>query len=174
MPTCPSCSQQVPPGARWCPFCHVHIVDPKIGKLASPGKRFVAFVLDMLITYIVFYEVLGLFRVVSMINVTGIVSVLILLLSIAIPLLILIAYIIWVHRHYSRGTTPCKHYLGMYVIRQNGERAGFWTMLIREWIGKLVSGLFYFIGFLWILLDKERQGWHDKMARTYVVEKPKT
>ena len=29
------------------------------------------------------------------------------------------------------------------------------------------------IGFLWILRDPERQGWHDKIAGTYVVKVPR-
>jgi uncharacterized RDD family membrane protein YckC len=31
-----------------------------------------------------------------------------------------------------------------------------------------VSGIF-FLGYLWILVDDRRQGWHDKLARTLVV-----
>jgi len=43
-------------------------------------------------------------------------------------------------------------------------------MLFREWIGKWISALVFLAGFLWIILDKENQGWHDKLASTYVVE----
>jgi uncharacterized RDD family membrane protein YckC len=32
-----------------------------------------------------------------------------------------------------------------------------------------VSGLALSIGFLWIEFDKKRQGWHDKLAGTYVI-----
>jgi uncharacterized RDD family membrane protein YckC len=27
----------------------------------------------------------------------------------------------------------------------------------------------FFLGFLWILIDNRRQGWHDKMAGTCVI-----
>lgn len=43
-------------------------------------------------------------------------------------------------------------------------------MLIREWIGKAISGLLLSLGFLWILFDRDKQGWHDKLMSTYVVE----
>ena len=43
------------------------------------------------------------------------------------------------------------------------------TLLIREWIGKSISALVLSLGFLWILIDKENQGWHDKLMSTYVV-----
>jgi len=44
-------------------------------------------------------------------------------------------------------------------------------MLLREWIGRWLSGLLFGLGYLWILLDKDRQAWHDKLASTYVVER---
>src|SRR5690606_15441256 len=47
--------------------------------------------------------------------------------------------------------------------------AGFLTMLFREWIGKWISGLIFGLGFLWILFDRDNQGWHAKIASTYVV-----
>ena len=43
-------------------------------------------------------------------------------------------------------------------------------MLGREWIGKWISGLIFLLGYVWILIDKENQGWHDKILATYVVE----
>jgi len=33
------------------------------------------------------------------------------------------------------------------------------------------SSLFWYMGFIWILIDKENQGWHDKIAGTYVIMK---
>ena len=56
----------------------------------------------------------------------------------------------------------------MRVIKEDGTPAGFMTMLLREWIGKWISGLILLLGFLWILFDKDNQGWHDKLMSTYV------
>ena len=36
-------------------------------------------------------------------------------------------------------------------------------------IGMLISVLVIGLGFFWILIDKNKQGWHDKIADTYVV-----
>jgi uncharacterized RDD family membrane protein YckC len=82
----------------------------------------------------------------------------------------LIVYIVWAIRLFARGTTPGKNMLNMCVVKEDGQRAGFGTMLFREWIGKWVSGLVFGLGYLWILIDKDRQAWHDKLASTYVVE----
>ena len=38
-----------------------------------------------------------------------------------------------------------------------------------RWIGMIISGLVIGLGYLWILIDKNKQGWHDKIADTYVV-----
>jgi len=43
-------------------------------------------------------------------------------------------------------------------------------MLVREWVGKLISGMVLSLGYLWILLDRDRQRWHDKLVSTYVIE----
>ena len=40
---------------------------------------------------------------------------------------------------------------------------------ILRYIGYIVSALALSIGFIWIAIDKRRQGWHDKIARTYVI-----
>jgi uncharacterized RDD family membrane protein YckC len=53
--------------------------------------------------------------------------------------------------------------------KENGQPAGFGTMLFREWIGKFISGLLFALGYIRILIDKDRQGWNDKLASTYVV-----
>jgi uncharacterized RDD family membrane protein YckC len=59
----------------------------------------------------------------------------------------------------------------LHVAKENGERAGFFTMLFREVIGKfIISSIVFGLGFLWIVLDKENQGWHDKLMSTYVVQ----
>ena len=44
-------------------------------------------------------------------------------------------------------------------------------MLFREVIGKfIISSIVFGLGFLWIVLDKENQGWYDKLMSTYVVQ----
>jgi len=35
-------------------------------------------------------------------------------------------------------------------------------------IGMIISGLVICLGYLWILIDENERGWHDKIAGTYV------
>ena len=37
-------------------------------------------------------------------------------------------------------------------------------------IGFYISGAIFYLGFIWILIDKRRRGWADLIAGTCVVE----
>lgn len=65
------------------------------------------------------------------------------------------------------GQTPGKRFLGVRVVRTDGERVGLGNAVRRE-IGYVISAIL-FLGFLWILFDNRRQGFHDKLAGTFVV-----
>lgn len=58
--------------------------------------------------------------------------------------------------------------LGLRVVTVQGERLSFWRSLLRV-IGYMVAAAPFFLGFLWMLGDNRRQGWHDKLAGTVVV-----
>ncbi len=68
------------------------------------------------------------------------------------------------------GATLGKMALGIRVVEESGQKAGFFRVLIRETIGKIVSAFVLFLGYIWILFDDERQGWHDKIGGTFVVK----
>jgi uncharacterized RDD family membrane protein YckC len=40
-------------------------------------------------------------------------------------------------------------------------------------LGAAFSILVFFLGFLWIAWDRDKQGWHDKIAGTVVVRVPR-
>ena len=65
------------------------------------------------------------------------------------------------------GQTPGKRLAGVRVVRTSGQPVTFGVAL-RRFIGYFISGIL-FLGFLWVLLDARRQGWHDKIAGTYVI-----
>jgi uncharacterized RDD family membrane protein YckC len=90
--------------------------------------------------------------------------------AVLLGFVLLVGYVIWAFTLFANGMTPGKKLLGMRVIKEDGTSAGFLTMLVREWIGKAISSLMLSLGFLWILFDRDKQGWHDKLMSTYVVE----
>jgi uncharacterized RDD family membrane protein YckC len=68
------------------------------------------------------------------------------------------------------GQTIGKRALGIrvYDFRGSGEPIGYGRAFIR-WLGKIISSIPCYLGFLWMLWDKEKQTWHDKLATTVVV-----
>ena len=66
------------------------------------------------------------------------------------------------------GFTPGKAILGLKVVRQNGSNISFFRALLRLF-GYWISAIPLFLGFLWVLWDPKRQGWHDKLAGTQVI-----
>lgn len=66
------------------------------------------------------------------------------------------------------GFTPGKFLLGLRIVRPDGRKIGLGRAIVR-FIGYWISAVFLFVGFLWIIFDRRRQGWHDKLADTQVI-----
>jgi len=192
MAACWSCNSAIADGVRWCPVCQASQTDPTVGRLSSPAKRLGAFALDALI-FGAFAAVIIVAAIAGFAASGGSEGAQAIInaasdpsatapptlppdtaqafgVGLIIAALGAIAYLALHLFFYAKGTTPGKRMLGMRVIRENGTTAGIGTMLLREWIGKFVSNLVMSLGFIWILIDANRQGWHDKIASTYVVE----
>lgn len=69
-----------------------------------------------------------------------------------------------------RGQTPGKMALGIKVVDAQGNRPTLRVAALREVLGKLISTIVLCLGFLWIETNKQKQGWHDRIAGTYVVK----
>jgi uncharacterized RDD family membrane protein YckC len=75
-------------------------------------------------------------------------------------------YFTWFHG--TVGQTPGKMLFGLRVIQISGEKMTLGVAFLR-WVGCLVSGLVFLLGFIWIAFDGRKQGWHDKIAATLVI-----
>jgi len=71
--------------------------------------------------------------------------------------------------HAVTGQTIGKWICGLKVVSVDGAVIGFRRAFIR-WLGYLISRFFLYAGFLWIAFSREKQGWHDKMAGSYVIK----
>ena len=67
------------------------------------------------------------------------------------------------------GQTLGKMFVGIRVVRPGQALPGWGTAFQREVIGKIISAVPFGWGFLWINRDRWGQGYHDKVAGTYVV-----
>jgi uncharacterized RDD family membrane protein YckC len=67
------------------------------------------------------------------------------------------------------GQTLGKKAMGIRVIDYStGGPLGYGRAFLRL-IGRYVSGMVCYLGYLWMLWDDEKQCWHDKMANDVVV-----
>ena len=66
------------------------------------------------------------------------------------------------------GFTPGKFLLGLKILRQNEQKMGLVRAIVR-FIGYWISIIPFGLGFIWIILDPKREGWHDKLAGTHVI-----
>lgn len=82
--------------------------------------------------------------------------------------LAIIALLFW----NKMAATPGKYLLRLTIIdARSGEHPGMLQYTVRM-LGYLISALPLGLGFFWIGLDRRKQGWHDKLARTFVMVDP--
>ena len=67
------------------------------------------------------------------------------------------------------GQTPGKMAVGVKVVDLSGGDTGYLRAFFRA-LGYYISSSILMAGFLWSLVDRRRQTWHDKLAGTVVVE----
>lgn len=83
------------------------------------------------------------------------------------------AYLIMQMLYWKNGTSFGKSRMKLYVVnKETGKTLSMGYMVLREVIGKAVSALVLLLGFAWILIDKDKQAWHDKLVSSIVVKGP--
>ncbi len=70
---------------------------------------------------------------------------------------------------FGNGQTPGMKAMDIKLCGTDGTYPIGYGRGFLRWIGMIISGLVFSLGFLWILIDTNKQGWHDKIAGTYVV-----
>ena len=71
-----------------------------------------------------------------------------------------------------KGTTVGGIICNLRIVRVDGREVDWPTAIVRA-LGCFLSLIAVGLGFIWIAIDPERQGWHDKIAGTLVVRTPK-
>ncbi len=69
--------------------------------------------------------------------------------------------------------TPGKLLLGMRVVRSDFSRVSYWRATVRA-LGKLLSDLTLYIGYLMVVFDPQRRALHDYIADTRVIKREET
>jgi uncharacterized RDD family membrane protein YckC len=76
----------------------------------------------------------------------------------------------YVHSYMRRGQSFGKRFVGVRVVRTDGRPMDYQTVVLRNIVGYGLSIMFFGLGVVWMLWDRRRQGWHDKLAKTIVVK----
>jgi uncharacterized RDD family membrane protein YckC len=67
------------------------------------------------------------------------------------------------------GATPGKLALAVKIVDAATGQAPSTGRLVVRFLAYFVSALPLYLGFLWVAVDRRKQGWHDKIAGTVVI-----
>jgi uncharacterized RDD family membrane protein YckC len=67
------------------------------------------------------------------------------------------------------GATPGKIAFGLKIVDAATGQPPTLLRLVLRYAGYVVSAFPFYLGFLWIAVDRRKQGWHDKIGRTIVI-----
>ena len=141
-------------------------------KFADHGKRLVSYILDVifagllttavaiaLIVLIGVFVALGLGFLAALTGISLVIAV------------VAVSLIYWPYFWVKSGQTPgMKIAGGLRVVRdKDGGPITIGPAILRL-IGYWIDGLVFYLGFIWILIDSRRRGWHDLIAGTVVVQ----
>jgi uncharacterized RDD family membrane protein YckC len=71
----------------------------------------------------------------------------------------------WTNRY---GQTIGKRLMAIKIVKKNGKQMKLFDAVLRFW-GIILGVLTFYVGFIWVFVDKNNQSWHDKIAGTLVV-----
>jgi len=156
---CLNCATPVAPQAKFCSECGTAVASG-LNPMADPEyvgfwARFSAQVIDLVVLSLVF-GLLGFFL--AFVPAVG-------------GLLLTVASSAYLYKNF-KNQTPGRMLLKMRVVDRDGQDISLLRGLLRETVGKFVSLLFFGLGFIWVAIDGKKQGWHDKIAGTFVVDNP--
>jgi len=69
----------------------------------------------------------------------------------------------------GKGQTIGSRALKIRVVKTDGSYLDYVGAFLR-FVGFVISCLVFLLGLLWAAFDAQKQGWHDKIAGTYVVK----
>ena len=83
-------------------------------------------------------------------------------------LLVSFIYFVFFWTKFGGSRTLGMRLFGLRVVADDGGQVAVLEAVV-GWIGLWISFALCFIGVLWVAGDSRKQGWHDKMAHTFVV-----
>ena len=79
-----------------------------------------------------------------------------------------VIYFCYFWSSYGKGQTLGMRALNVRVVKTDGSYLDVVGAFLR-YVGLVISCTPLFLGLIWVAFDAQKQGWHDKIAGTYVV-----
>ncbi len=86
-----------------------------------------------------------------------------------IGLIVGLVYFVYIPPNWE-GKTVGKNVMNIRIIKADGSNVTYGTMFIRDFIGKLLSTITFLIGYLIAFGDDEKRTLHDRLANTRVIK----
>ncbi len=140
---------------------------PTVGtSFASPGSRLIAYILDILVQFVI----------VAILAILSIVFVAIFFpLAIITSLAIIVVSVGYFPYFWARtGQTPGMSAMKIKVVRDADGGPLTTGQAILRLIGLWIGLAVFYIGVIWIFVDKRKRGWQDLIGGTVVIEQPAT
>jgi uncharacterized RDD family membrane protein YckC len=130
--------------------------------------RFLASVLDSILLLMLMIPLLLMFYGPGVFFVTESSGLAYDIINYGLPILAVVIF--WQYR----SATPGKIMMGIYIVdARTFQHPPFGRLLLR-YVGYYLSMLPLFLGFIWVGIDKRKQGFHDKIAGTVVIRQDST
>ena len=132
-------------------------------EFGGPGARLVGYIVDILIVTAAIFAIIVVFGILAVIvPVLGAIGILVGV--IVVPL----AYFPYFWS--KSGQTPGMKMMGIKVVRDKDGGPLTMGQAILRLIGYWVSGFVFYLGYIWIFIDKRQRGWFDLIAGTVVIK----
>jgi uncharacterized RDD family membrane protein YckC len=131
-------------------------------EFADPGPRLIGYIIDILINA----------GIVIALTVVGVILAAVLPILAILPFIgvVVIPFIYFPYFWSRGGQTPGMKQMGIRVVRDADGGPVSTGQAILRLVGYWVSGFVFYLGYIWILIDKRRRGWFDLIAGTVVVK----
>ena len=132
-------------------------------EFGGAGARLVGYIIDTVITFAAIFMLILVFAIVStLLPAIGILGI---FLS-----FIIVEFGYFPYFWSKSGQTPGMKVMNIKVVRDaDGGPVTMGSAILRL-IGYWVSSLVFYIGFIWIFIDKRQRGWFDLIAGTVVIK----
>ena len=171
-PPPPPPAAAAPPPTSWEAPADLDVGPAPGWVFGGAGERLVAYIIDIVITGVIVIAIaliggliIGAGAASNSGFLAGTGAIVLLFALIIVPL----AYFPW---FWARdGATPGMKMFGLHVVRDRDGGPISGGQAILRLIGYWVDGIVFYLGYIWILIDKRKRGWHDLIAGTVVVKK---